>query len=62
MLLSVVCNGFIYSDDEIYGQTCASCSGVETSSECEHTTRCDPNEVSTNLLCLRYFYECIVSN
>lgn len=55
-------HGFIYSDDEIYGQTCASCSGVETSSECEHTTRCDPNEVSTNLLCLRYFYECIVTN
>ncbi|CAG2228558.1 unnamed protein product [Mytilus edulis] len=40
-----------FMDNERYGQTCASCSGVETSNECEHNTRCDHNEV-----CSMHYY------
>ncbi|CAG2205376.1 unnamed protein product [Mytilus edulis] len=40
-----------FMDNEGYGQTCASCSGVETSNECEHNTRCDHNEV-----CSMHYY------
>ncbi|XP_071140853.1 microfibril-associated glycoprotein 4-like isoform X2 [Mytilus edulis] len=40
-----------FMDNERYGQICASCSGVETSNECEHNIRCDLNEV-----CSMHYY------
>ncbi|CAG2216061.1 FCN [Mytilus edulis] len=39
----VVCDGWLKTDG--YGQTCASCTGVEVADECQHHIKCDANEV-----------------
>ncbi|XP_076073743.1 uncharacterized protein LOC143045251 [Mytilus galloprovincialis] len=45
-LFIIVCllDTFISQTDG-YGQTCASCTGVEVADECQHHIKCDANEV-----------------